>query len=685
MIPGRHRLLGILLFALILPGAAWAGAARAGTPNTWTTVAPLPAGRMGPAAASAGGRLYVFGGNCATRSGFCQTFESFNPRTNKWTSRGNMPQTLGGGPSATTGPNNRVYLYGGGGLGAPGGTLVYDTRTNAWRQVKPPPGVQDSAQLVTGSNGRIYAVGGRVKGLWVGALSSYNPSTNAWTALKPFPVPRESPAAAAGPDGRIYVIGGSEPSGKSDRVDAYNPKTNSWSPAAPLPTPRAEFQAVTGPDGRIYAIGGGVGSRCLTSPCNVVEAYDVRRNTWTAVAPLPHPRWLFAAAVGPDGRIYVMGGAGAIMSGTPLTVVDVYTVVPAGQPLPTPPPGPTPVARMLAPMPTGRQNLAVAAGGDGKIYAIGGQSVNIGQPGPQPSPTILRTVEAYDPKTNTWTRQPELPAARIGLAATTGPDGRIYVLGGTASEGTTTNPPVSLASVDIFDPRTHHWTAGTPMPAGRSQLAAVTGTNGRIYAIGGLSNVSGVTVCEPAGALAAGTGARARPAHPEQTPCYGGPNTAVAYDPRTDTWTKLANLHTERVGSAAAAGRDGRIYVFGGQARNGLTLTSAEVYDPRTNRWTLIARMIHVRMMGFAAATGKDGRIYLIGGCVGPPGNHGCTTAPPSPVDAYDPAHNTWKTIGSTLYASAGPAAATGPDGRIYVAGGFGDGNGHLLEVLAPQ
>jgi N-acetylneuraminic acid mutarotase len=329
-------------------------------------------------------------------------------------------------------------------------------------------------------------------------------------------------------------------------------------------------------------------------------------------------------------------------------------------------------------MPTARQGLALAAGGDGKIYAIGGESVSVPRPGPSPNAKILRTVEAYNPKTNTWTREPNLPVARAGLAATTGRDGRIYVLGGTASEGTPTNPAESLASVAIFDPKTHRWSAGTPMPDGRSQLAAVTGTDGRIYAIGGLSNERAVTVCEPVGTAPSGS------VPPGQAPC-SGPNTAVAYNPKTGTWTHLADLHAERLGAAAAAGRDGRIYVFGGSDRQtGLFLTSAEVYDPRTNRWSPIAPMPHVRQMGFAAATAKDGRIYLIGGCVGPPGNHGCTTAPPSPVDVYDPAHNTWKTIGSTVYSSAGAATATGPDGRIYVAGGVGDGNGHLLQVLSP-
>jgi len=117
-------------------------------------------------------------------------------------------------------------------------------------------------------------------------------------------------------------------------IDVYDPVADSWSSAPSLAIARADLAAALGKDGRIYAIGGGVGSRCLTSPCNVVEAYDVRRNTWTAVAPLPDPRWLFAAAVGPDGRIYVLGGDGAIMSPSPpSTVVDAYTEVPAGKPI----------------------------------------------------------------------------------------------------------------------------------------------------------------------------------------------------------------------------------------------------------------------------------------------------------------------------------------------------------------
>ncbi len=57
----------------------------------------------------------------------------------------------------------------------------------------------------------------------------------------------------------------------------------------------------------------------------------------------------------------------------------------------------TPVAPML----TGRDNLAATTGLDGRIYAIGGRGFN----------AYLTMVEAYTPSTNTWTRVAAMPTA----------------------------------------------------------------------------------------------------------------------------------------------------------------------------------------------------------------------------------------------------------------------------------
>jgi N-acetylneuraminic acid mutarotase len=71
-----------------------------------------------------------------------------------------------------------------------------------------------------------------------------------------------------------------------------------------MPTARAGFAAATGPDGRIYAIGGGGD----TGSGNTVEAYAPGTNSWATLASMPTARSLLAAATGPDGRIYAIGG-----------------------------------------------------------------------------------------------------------------------------------------------------------------------------------------------------------------------------------------------------------------------------------------------------------------------------------------------------------------------------------------
>ena len=118
-------------------------------------------------------------------------------------------------------------------------------------------------------------------------------------------------AAVAGPDGRIYAIGGAQYSQFPDRatmlatVEAYTPGANTWTRLASMAEPRYGAAAAVGADGRIYVLGGSpaVAGTTLAS----VEAYTPSANTWAAVAPLEVARELGgAAAIG--GHLYVAGG-----------------------------------------------------------------------------------------------------------------------------------------------------------------------------------------------------------------------------------------------------------------------------------------------------------------------------------------------------------------------------------------
>ena len=55
--------------------------------------------------------------------------------------------------------------------------------------------------------------------------------------------------------------------------EVYEPANDAWSKAAPLPTARGTLAAATGPDGLIYAIGGGNPNSPNSGSLATVEAY----------------------------------------------------------------------------------------------------------------------------------------------------------------------------------------------------------------------------------------------------------------------------------------------------------------------------------------------------------------------------------------------------------------------------
>jgi N-acetylneuraminic acid mutarotase len=301
-----------------------------------------------------------------------------------------------------------------------------------------------------------------------------------------------------------------------------------WASLSLMSAARDGLGAAAGHDGRIYAIGGD--SSAILN--NSVEAYTPGTNKWTTVAPLPTPGGKLAAATGPDGRIYVMGDGPCIDSSR---TVEAYT--PATNRWVT-----------VAPMPTARGNLAAAAGSDGRIYAIGGDSCS--------SQSGVKTVEAYTPATNHWASVASMPTARYDLAAAAGPDGRIYAIGGSSSNSAGSAPPGGLNTVEAYSPRTNSWATVAPLPTARQGLAAATGPDGRIYAIGGST---------PSGS----------------TPNGSALNTVEAYTPATNSWASVTSLPTARGSLAAAAGSDGRIYAIGGSAANCNSCATVEAYDTR--------------------------------------------------------------------------------------------------------
>lgn len=212
-----------------------------------------------------------------------------------------------------------------------------------------------------------------------------------------------------------------------------------------------------------------------------------------------------------------------------------------------------------------RNSGAAACALDGILYVVGGEETFGG--GPE-----LSTLYAYDPKTDSWTRKADMPTARRWAAACV-LDGIIYVLGG----GGFLTPPTD--AVEAYDPKTDTWVSRAPLPTPRSGVASCA-VSGILYAIGGFSGPVGT--------------------HPALAQ-------VDAYDPKTDQWTKKANLPR-----AAAS-------LHGAHCVNELIYFCVERqvfgYDSKADCWTTLPLLpswgLAPAMAGFSST---DGIVYGFGG-----------------------------------------------------------------------
>ena len=281
-----------------------------------------------------------------------------------------------------------------------------------------------------------------------------------WRARADMPTPRQGLALVALPDGRLFALGGRAKNGVVATVEVYLPASDAWTVVSPMPNAREDFAAALGSDGRIYAIGGPFVSVADDGVSKKVDAYDVSSDSWSAAPDLIRSRSQAAAVAAKDGRIYVIGGYDHNQAQA-LATWESWA------------PGDAAWSESSFAMTTPRRALAAAVAPDGRVFAIGGRDRN----------DVNRDVNEYfTPGSKGWTTAPPMPTSRAMLAAVTGADGKIYALGG----GTDTAELVSsLEVVEAFAPSDGTWEKLRPMPLARFSLGAATGSDGKIFALGG--------------------------------------------------------------------------------------------------------------------------------------------------------------------------------------------------------
>jgi hypothetical protein len=372
------------------------------------------------------------------------------------------------------------------------------------------------------------------------------------------------------------------------------------------------------------AKGDGVGDACraaVTPPGVCVGAgcaFADSPPSWVGVAGLPAVSAKLAAALGPDGNLYALGGSADLAGDMKTVQADVYAYdVLADH---------WTVAPSLA---MGRRGLGAAAARDDRLYAVGG----FGADG-----LATGAVEAYDPFARHWASVAPLPTPRGGLAVALGPDGLIYAVGGE-------NGGV-LGTVEAFNPQSGAWSARRPLGTARASLALVASGDGHLLAIGGHD------------------GSAALP-------------TVESYDPASDRWSPAAPLVAPLDDVAAARGADGRIYANG--SSSGATV---QVLDSNSGGWSPLAAMPQQLLFARAAGNTSDGRVCLIGGTnFNPFASVDCYGPHPSWVSGSHVASGATVGVSGDGFAANAPLHVYVDGNSASLASATTDASGHLATL----
>lgn len=229
----------------------------------------------------------------------------------------------------------------------------------------------------------------------------------------------------------------------------------------------------------LYAFGGRNQSR---GPLDTVEMLDTWNGCWVRCSPMPAPRAGSAAAALPDGRMLVIGGYGepGIAKGL-LSSCDIYD--PRTQRWGA--------KDSVTPLARARWGHGCAALG-GKIWVVGGCSLQPGAPAQEAFMETLKCCEIYDADENIWSPGAPLQIARSGSRVVALGERYLVAAGGCDDVfGRAETQP----TVELYDPSVAAWSLLKSRLAHPRTTAAVAAIDAhRLLVVGGAPSLSSAEI-----------------------------------------------------------------------------------------------------------------------------------------------------------------------------------------------
>jgi hypothetical protein len=254
--------------------------------------------------------------------------------------------------------------------------------------------------------------------------------------------------------GKVLLAGGiCGTSRTTGIVEIYDPIENTWTTAASMSTARYSRTATLLANGKVLVAGGEYADPVTPgTPLASAEIYDPLADTWTSIASMSTSRAAPIAALLPNGKVLVAGGAASTGN---LASAELYDPA-AG------------TWSAAAGMATPRYSATATLLQNGIVLVVGGETIGL-------------NAELYDPAANTWAATGSMSTVRVYHTTTLLANGKVLVTGGEAT------PALFLASTEIYDPAANAWTLASTMSANRLAHTATLLLNGTVLVAGGQS------------------------------------------------------------------------------------------------------------------------------------------------------------------------------------------------------
>jgi hypothetical protein len=275
-------------------------------------------------------------------------------------------------------------------------------------------------------------------------------------------------------NGKVLIAGGADNLGNAlNTAELYDPVLGFTSPTGNLSDPngRANHVSVVLPNGKVLLIGGVSNVSTLAS----AELYDPATGTFTPTGSMSEPRGLPAVVQLADGRVVVSGGFNSPVASNTAEIYDPATGVF------------TPTGNMT--QRRARHQMTLLP--NGKVLVTGGRDT-------QQNFFALANAEIFDPLANqgvgAFTAIGNMNSPRFKHTSTLLSNGTVLIAGG--FNGGDTSP--SVASAEIFDPKTNVFTLTGSMNTPRARHTATLLPDGTVLEAGSINGFNGVIAAAPA-------------------------------------------------------------------------------------------------------------------------------------------------------------------------------------------